>query len=380
MLLILAALRRWDERFTWSAWAHGQGPGAVQRLRWRYLQTPVLAGGFVVFLLAFSDFAVPDFFQQRTYATAIFIQVSSYLETGSAMALALPVVAVSLLIFWALMRASARLALTSSYGTPVTVRAADARSRSASRGFLIGVLLAALLVVAPLINLVRMAGSVRVGMKAFAMVREEALTGYILALLTAVLTVVISLFAAYAFQRRVFSRGSWIRLLPAAIFAVPTSLLGLVAIRAGNNSSGAGWAYDCGLVLLLVMTARWMPISLEILASGWRQIGSAQEEAAAACGVGWPKTLLRILLPQLVPALFAALALTTVFAFNELTLVTLLAPPGFSTLPLRIFQTVHYGPESLLAAICLWQIVFLLAPAIVLLVIARRWQSSWVTR
>jgi uncharacterized membrane protein YbhN (UPF0104 family) len=43
---------------------------------------------------------------------------------------------------------------------------------------------------------------------------------------------------------------------------------------------------------------------------------------------------------------------------------------------LRLFQTVHYGPESLLAAICLWHIVFLLIPVLALLVVLPRWRGS----
>jgi ABC-type Fe3+ transport system permease subunit len=119
-------------------------------------------------------------------------------------------------------------------------------------------------------------------------------------------------------------------------------------------------------------------VSLEILSSGWRQVGRPQEEAAYANGIPWARTLYRILLPQLGPAISLAFLLTTVFVFNELTLVTLLAPPGLSTLPLRVFQTVHYGPESLLAAICLWHLAFLLVPAAALLAVSRRWLGRWM--
>jgi iron(III) transport system permease protein len=380
MLLVLAALGRWDQRFTWSAWANGVGPRGVRRLRARYLGLPAVTGAFVVVLLAFADFAVPDFFQVRTYATEIFIQVSSYLDTRSAMILALPVMATALLVFWALTRAAGRFALMSSYGTPV-VRADDLPQhtgrprRTVSPGLLAAWLFAALLVLTPLLNLVRMAGGGRVMIKAVAMVREDAITGFGIAFAVAFLAVLINVFAAYSFQRRTFPQASWTRMLPALLFAVPSSLVALAAIRAWNGSTVGGWAYDCGLVLLLVTTARWMPVSLEILVSGWRQLAPIQEAAADAHGIKWHRTLRGVLLPQLWPALTAAFLLTLIFAFNELTLMTLLAPPGISTLPLRLFQTVHYGPESLLAAICLWHILFLLIPVAVLLVVLPRWRG-----
>src|SRR5262249_42406982 len=95
-----------------------------------------------------------------------------------------------------------------------------------------------------------------------------------------------------------------------------------------------------------------------------------------AHGVGWLTTVGRILLPQLLPAAAVAFLLTFIFAFNDLTLVTLLSPPGFSTVPLRIFQTVHYGPDSLLAGICLWQALVLAVPISLLAWAARRFQGQ----
>jgi iron(III) transport system permease protein len=378
LLLILAALRRWDERFTWSAWANGRGPNGVGELRRRYLRAPVLTGVFVIFLLAFADFAVPDYFQLPTYATEIFVQISGYLDTSRAMALVLPVLAVSALLFWALARASGRLTLTSSYGTSVMVPSAKVDPGPSWRACGTGLLLAGVLVAVPLGNLLHMAREPRVIGIALEMVWPDAVAGYALALPTAALAVVIGLFSAYAAQRSSLRAAQWIRVVPAALFAVPASLLGLLTIRVWNQSSALGWAYDCGLALLLALLARWLPVSLEILLSGWRQVGRPQEEAAHANGIPWARALYRVLLPQLRPALSLAFLLTTIFAFNELTLVTLLAPPGMSTLPLRVFQTVHYGPESLLAAICLWHLAFLLVPAAALLAVSRRWLGRWM--
>jgi len=374
LLMILAALRRWDERFSWSAWANGRGPSGVRELRWRYLRTPVLTGVFVIFLLAFADFAVPDYFQLPTYATEIFVQISGYLDASRAMALVLPVLAISALLFWALARASGRLTLTSSYGTGVVQVAPSPSWRAGA----IGLLLAVVLVAVPLGNLLRMTRGPRVARIALQMVWPDAVTGYALALPTAAFAVAIGLLCAYVVQRSPLRQAQWIRVIPAALFAVPASLLGLLTIRVWNQSPALGWAYDCGLALLLALLARWLPVSLEILHSGWRQVGPAQEEAAHANGIAWGAALYRVLLPQLRPALLSAFLLTTVLVFNELTLVTLLAPPGMSTLPLRVFQTVHYGPETLLAAICLWHIVFLVVPAAALLVVSRRWLERWM--
>ena len=129
--------------------------------------------------------------------------------------------------------------------------------------------------------------------------------------------------------------------------------------------------YDNGVVLVLIVAARWMSLSMEILLGGWKQIAIAQEEVGIVHGIKWERVFRRILLPQMLPALAAAFILTFVFAFNELTLVTLLAPPGISTMPLRIFQTVHYGSTQLLASVCLWQVIFLSFPIALLFALGR---------
>ena len=63
--------------------------------------------------------------------------------------------------------------------------------------------------------------------------------------------------------------------------------------------------------------------------------------------------------------------LAFIFSFNELTMMVLVSPPGVSTLPVRLFSTVHYGPDSLLAALSLWQVIFLLLPVSLLVWLIR---------
>ena len=370
-LALVSALRRWDRRFTHAAWSHGLPPSSEARLRIRYLIAPAGAASLVIFLLAFADFAVPDFFQVQTYATEIFVRVSGYLDTASAIGLSLPVLAISAAAFLLLMRASSRLSLHASYGTRGDTSAPHEGERSKGTASLV-LLVAAAVVLLPIAQLVRMVDDVSVMVTAFRMIASEIVTSYAIASGVAALIVLVALSASYVSTRRIAPAGPWLRVLPAVLFALPASLLGLLAIRLWNQSGALGWAYDVGAVLAIALLARWLPLGMEVLGYAWRQVGVAQENAAMASGIGWGTTVRRVLLPQIWPAAMTVFVLALVVVFNELTLVTLLAPPGFSTVPLRIFQTVHYGPQTLLAAISVWQVLLLLVPVALLFAVARR--------
>ena len=363
-----AALRRWDRSFDWSAWSHGQDGRSARRLRMSFLKAPLLIAGLLIFLLAFADFAIPDFFQVHTYATEVFVQVSSYLDTRGAIAMALPIVLMSAGAFYLLSTMSRRLPANTAYAG----HAAPATAGSAVPAYIGAGVLALVFAAAPMMNLVRMAGDWATFISVPAMIAGDIGDGLSFAASVATLNTLLAAAVGYSMDRRHAPAGSWMRILAAMALAVPASLLGLEAIQLWNHPGPTVWIYDSGLALLLVASARWLPVGIEITLSGWRHVDRSQEEAGITSGMRWEGVLLRVLLPQLLPALVATFLVTFIFVFNELTLVTLLAPPGVSTVPLRIFQTVHYGPKSLLAAICLWQIIVLLVPIALLAMVAAR--------
>ncbi len=76
------------------------------------------------------------------------------------------------------------------------------------------------------------------------------------------------------------------------------------------------------------------------------------EDAAADLGAGaWP-TMRDVILPELRPALIAALILSFTFSFDDLATSEFLTTPTVSTLPVYLFGTLHTGstPEVYAAA------------------------------
>jgi iron(III) transport system permease protein len=76
-------------------------------------------------------------------------------------------------------------------------------------------------------------------------------------------------------------------------------------------------------------------------------------EHAELDGIPWWTRLLRIALPQRRAALALAWGIAFALGLGELSAGILVAPPGLTTLTLRIFSLLHYGVEDQVAGICL---------------------------
>jgi len=76
------------------------------------------------------------------------------------------------------------------------------------------------------------------------------------------------------------------------------------------------------------------------------------EDAAADLGAGAWQTMRDVILPELRPALIAALILSFTFSFDDLATSEFLTTPTVSTLPVYLFGTLHSGstPEVYAAA------------------------------
>src|SRR5262249_40658824 len=81
----------------------------------------------------------------------------------------------------------------------------------------------------------------------------------------------------------------------------------------------------------------------------------SSEEAAEVAGASWPRTFVRIVLPQIRTGLAAAWVVAFIFAFGELGATVLVTPPGESTLPVRIYTIIANTPASEVAALALMQ-------------------------
>jgi len=141
-----------------------------------------------------------------------------------------------------------------------------------------------------------------------------------------------------------------------AMLATPGSLLamGLIRTLSQPDASGLLWLRDQPLsCLVLVQWWRAFPWALGILWFALRTVPEAQLDVAMLDGLGAYSRFGRIGLAQHRGALAAAWTVAFTIAIGELPASVLVAPPGVVTLPIQVFNQLHYGAEKEVAGICL---------------------------
>lgn len=184
------------------------------------------------------------------------------------------------------------------------------------------------------------------------------------------------------------SNGGWrsrVLLAVAALgLAVPGPLIGLAVIWLLNRP---GWPtlnmlYDQSILApWLVLTVRGLAPALLVVWHALRTLPTEMLDCAALDGAGWLGRLWRVALPNRIPAVCLAWVIALAVALADLAASILVAPPGMTTLSIRIFGLLHAGVEDYVAGICLSQTALFAVLAAVILGLANRWQrDSTATR
>ena len=193
-----------------------------------------------------------------------------------------------------------------------------------------------------------------------------------LAALSATIATAVAVWIGYARARARSRLGIFTDVTLIVLFAIPSTVVGVGLIGVWNRAGVVGAAYGTDAMLVLAGLARFLPVAALTLAAGLRYVPVSHEEAAAVGGAGWWATMWRIVLPQARPAILTAWVLVFILAFGELGASILVAPPGETTLPIRIYTLIANAPPGQVAALALLQSTVVLAPLTVLAAAVRR--------
>ncbi|WP_322016014.1 2-aminoethylphosphonate ABC transport system, membrane component PhnV [Paraburkholderia sp. J12] len=135
---------------------------------------------------------------------------------------------------------------------------------------------------------------------------------------------------------------------------VPSVVLGLAVLIAYHKApldlSGSA------AIVVLVQLALVLPFCYRCASAALRPELTVLREAAASLGAPPSMVLRRVVLPQLVPAIRASLALGFALSLGELGATLTVYPPGFATVPIVVVGAVergYYLPASALSLILL---------------------------
>lgn len=361
MLAVYSGLRQTDREAVEAAALIG-GPRRATGVLLRGFLRPIAWAGFFVALLALAEVGVPGLFQTPVLALHLFTRISVSLDPGSALlpALGMLLAAAPIMVLWSRVLGKQSLWILAGSFSRVSALIPLA-PRAPAAAFL--ALLLLLSVGLPLGYLSYKSFSADAWLLLWETGLGEATWSLILALGTATALTLVGLWLAYASARggsgfqQAIQRWLWIP------FMLPAGALGLGLILAWNRPPFLAVLGGSPVLLVLAYLVKFAAVPAHLLAGGVSQVSPDKEEAAATLGAPWRKGFSRVLVPAALPALLAAWALTYLLVLGDLGLAALIVPPGISTLPLRIFNAVHYGPESFVAALCIALVFLSLLPA-----------------
>lgn len=329
-------------------------PGATLTRLMLPLAGPGIAlGALVVFLLAFSEVAVPQLLRIQVYPTAVFARLSDLsFRPGEALSRAVPLLVVALLAAVAVSRLDrgGRAALGLRSNT-----AAIDLGGPMGWGCRVVLFAAVLMSVLPLSSLLWSA-LVGHGGGLSALAAAGPALGWSLAYgaLAALLMVVIAVPGGYLWSRR--PESTTLAALPALVgFVVPGVALALGTIVLWSQTN-VDWVARTDVILILGLAARYLYLPMRTAKLGFDRIPSSWLEAASLHERSWLRRFLTVLAPATAGTLAVAWLLAFLVAIRDVETVVLLRAPGTETLPVRAMTLEVNSPPSLVAATAVLQL------------------------
>jgi iron(III) transport system permease protein len=362
MLATESGLRRVDGRLEEAALVVAPPGRVLARVTLPLALPAVLAAALLIFVLAISEFGVPALLRVRVYTTEVFTAFAALYDVSRAVLIATPLLALSLFVSAAAALIGDRLVVTrrSSVAPPI---AFDAWRHVATPIIVTTIVLT---VGVPVSTLAAEAFRARSVADVFAGSGAAVANSLLLSAAAATLVVGVAVWLGYARTRLTRRPGLAADVLFVVLFAVPSTIVGIGLIGLWNRPGIPGRIYGTDAMLLLGYLARFLPVAALVLAAAARHVPVSHEEAATVSGAGWLRTLWYVVLPQMRLGLGAAWTIVFVLAFGELGVSILVAPPGESTLPIRIYTIIANTPSSTVAALALLQAVVIFTPLAVL--------------
>ena len=311
----------------------------------------ILAGAVLVFVFAATDFGVPDILRVRVYSVEIFVQFSAFYDNRAAALLSLPVVVTAAgLVVWGYrrMRGLSFVRVSSQLNRQAAV---ELRRRQAPvLAFVVGLL--AFSAGVPLAVLLYAAGGVSSYTAALSSSAGQFAYSALLAAMAALLAAGIGFILAYGIERFKTRACEVLQAFAMLPLAVPAVSVGIGLIHVWNRPF-VDAVYDSSAMVILGYVARFVPFAVIAAIAGLKQIDVRLEEVAAFATPCRLKIINRIVLRLAAPALAAGGFIVFVLSFQELGTTLLVIPPGRETVPIRIYNLMHYGADHTVAALCL---------------------------
>jgi len=338
----------------------------------------VLLAATLVFLLALGEFGVPTFLRYQVFAVESFTQFTASYNFGAATAAAVPLALLTFLLLgieWFALREkiqALRPASESDSNYHVSLRSYRVPL------FALVSILCAIVVLTPVLSLLLQGGSTQSYLRAFRVVSDSLMRSIFLAAIGATALTALGFFTGYLIHTRGLSIWRAVDAGTVLLFALPGTVIGMGLITLWNRPA-TNFIYATPLIIVFGYLAQYTALTGRVTVAGLTLVPASMEEAAATVGANWMRRLGLIVLPLVKHALVAGWLIAYIFCLRDTGIAMLVYPPGYDTLPVRIFTLMANGAPSLIAAACMLMIAATVLPllGVAALVRTQRRRRLW---
>ncbi len=358
-LMAMSGLKSVDRNLEEASLLYHRGWHTLKRITLPLVMPHILSGAIFVFIFSIIDFGVPDIFRVNVYPVEIFIQFSAFYDEKAATLLSFPLITITLILVllqkWHMGgRSYVNLAAGSKKGITYHI------GRLKPLALISCILVFCLSVFIPLAVLFKQAGPLSNYIRALSTSIGQIAYSMTLAALGGLLTISLAFFISYFIERAKGKAVIALELGSLIPFAIPATTIGIGLIKVWNRPI-IDFVYGCPLIIILGYIAHFIPFTIRATSSGVKQISPNLEEAGFLSTASWTKVMRRVVIPLVMPSLIAGFFITFILSLGELGTTLLIIPPGKETIPIKIYNLMHYGADQMVAALCLILIGIILA-------------------
>lgn len=203
----------------------------------------------------------------------------------------------------------------------------------------------------------------------FSEIVKAVSTSFLLAPIVTVVSFLLALPTAYALGRCSFRGKEALRVLILLPIVLPAMVIAMFLSRVFQ---GLGLSQTF-LGLVIGHTLLSMPYMLRILATAFEAIPQDVIDAARNLGAGQLALARHVLIPMVMPGLFAGAVFTFITSLEEFNLTFVIGTPTFQTIPTVLFDYLGYHFVRTNAAVVS---IVLMVPSVALLFIAERFLKT----
>jgi iron(III) transport system permease protein len=311
----------------------------------------ILLAALLVFILSLGEFSVPMFLRYDVFPVESFTQFSAFYDYKAGTMAAIPLLLITFLLIFVerrfLNERTYQLKAFSSNEKPLIIKLGPSRWWV----FTLLCVLCLLTTLFPFMALVLEAGPFSIYLKGLSKAGDSLARSFIFAASGATILTVLGYFIGYLIHTKAFPFWRWVDSLTILLFALPSTVIAIGLIGLWNRPETA-LIYGTPVIIILGYVAQYIALGSRITISTLAQIPPSMEEAARMSGARWWRRVICITAPLSARGLIAGWLVGYIFCCRDTGISMMVYPPGYDTLPVRIFTLMANTPSEIIAALC----------------------------